>query len=687
MSAGGDPTVVRLGLGPGTRLNGLYEIERLVAVGGMGEVYRGRAIETGDAVAIKTIRPEMAKNEAALALFRKEASALHNLYHEAIVRYYVFSVDPVLGAPYLAMEYVDGLSLSDLVRRGPLAFEAVDALRRRLASGLEAAHRLSIVHRDVSPDNVILPAGDVTRAKIIDFGIARQTLGAEATVIGSGFAGKLAYVSPEQLGLYGGEVTGRSDIYSLGLVLAEALRGERLDMGGSQAEVVDKRRRLPDLTGVDGRLRPLLARMLEPDPHKRIASMAEVAAWQSAPVSAPRKLPLVLTGLAAAAALATAGVLVVPRVLERGADGAAQNRAEVPDLTPSTAVAGSPAMGSGSPAPPAEETKAPAPASQPSPPPAAIPPAETRPATATASPPAPAEPRPVPTSQAQAAPTPAVAQPVPATPPPPAEVQRPAPAPASPTLAERPAPAAERPQAPPPVTPPGQPAPEKPTTTAQLIGPRTNPASVPDATERLARYVRDYEAGDCVYLSPISLSPTSASVEAFGPSAAPFRAFDEAFKRANGFEAQISVRLVTDAQCPAVAFMRKVGIDRGSALKLQLASFSLRETEPLNGSIEGAGGRQVEVILVSDDGYVYNLANFLKRESSNAASFTLRVNGRQGTRGRPQLVMAIASREPLALLQSDKPLAADALFPLLTDEARTQGSDLVLTVKYFRFEG
>ena len=173
---------------PGTQLNGVYEIEDLIAVGGMGEVYKGRAIQTGDAVAIKTIRPDLAQNQAALSLFRKEAAALHNLYHEALVRYYVFSVDPQIGSPYLAMEYVDGEPLSDVLKRGALGYEAVRLLQRRLADGLRAA-RLGIVHRDISPDNVILPAGQVGRAKIIDFGIARSTLLGDVTVIGGGVGG------------------------------------------------------------------------------------------------------------------------------------------------------------------------------------------------------------------------------------------------------------------------------------------------------------------------------------------------------------------------------------------------------------------------------------------------------------------------------------------------------------------
>lgn len=268
----------------GTKLNGIYEIESLIAVGGMGEVYKGRAIQTGDAVAIKMIRPDMARDDAVLALFRREAAALHNLYNEAIVRYYVFAIDPVSETPYLAMEFVDGQPLSERIQQGPLSVEEADILRQRVGPGLHAAHRLGIIHRDISPDNIILPGGDPSRAKIIDFGIARSSILGEGTVIGSGFAGKYNYVSPEQLGLYGGEVSGRSDMYSFALVLAQALTGRPIDMGGSQVDIIDKRRRLPDLSGVDARIRPLLARMLAPDPKDRPADMAEVANWQ-APIS------------------------------------------------------------------------------------------------------------------------------------------------------------------------------------------------------------------------------------------------------------------------------------------------------------------------------------------------------------------------------------------------------------------
>jgi len=274
-------------LAPGTRLNGIFEIDHRIASGGMGDIYRGHAIETGDPVAIKVMRTDLADNMMALALFRKEASALHNIHHEAIVRYYVFSNDPGTGRHYLAMEFVDGQPLSELLQRGPLGFEAVRLLQERLAAGLNAAHHHGIIHRDLSPDNVLIPGGDLAQAKIIDFGIARSTRVGDGTIIGSGFAGKYNYVSPEQLGLFGGNVSAKSDIYSLGLVLAQCLTGQPIDMGGSQFEVLEKRRALPDLGAIDRRMRPLLEQMLQPDPANRPESMAAVAAWRPQPESRP----------------------------------------------------------------------------------------------------------------------------------------------------------------------------------------------------------------------------------------------------------------------------------------------------------------------------------------------------------------------------------------------------------------
>jgi len=276
---------------PGARLNNVYEIERLVAQGGMGEVYRGFNIQTGDPVAIKMIRPEFSNDPEILELFRREASILHSFTHDAIVRYFVFSVDPQLQRAYLAMEFVEGPSLKKRLGSGALPVTEVKVLQKRIASALEAAHQHGVVHRDISPDNLIMPDGDVRSAKVIDFGIARARRAGEETILGGAFAGKLNYASPEQLGLAGGDVTPKSDIYSFGLVLAEALLGHPIDMAGSQAEMIDKRRVVPaELSWVEPSMRPLLQAMLQPLPENRPSSMAEVAGWEPQDTSAARAL-------------------------------------------------------------------------------------------------------------------------------------------------------------------------------------------------------------------------------------------------------------------------------------------------------------------------------------------------------------------------------------------------------------
>ena len=263
-------------LPPGTQLNGIYEIDRKIASGGMGEVYRGHNIHTDEPVAIKAVLPELARDETILGLFTKEARVLSRLSHDAIIRYHAFAVDPVLRRPYLAMEFVDGISLADLALESPLAGEDVRRLLIRLASGLYVAHSAGVIHRDLSPDNVILPNRRVEEAKLIDFGIAKSTQLGEKTLLGDKFAGKYNFVSPEQLGLFGGKVTAQSDVYSLGLVAASALLGRAIDMSGSLVESIERRRVVPDLGGIVGPMRQVIEAMLVPEPEQRLADMEEV---------------------------------------------------------------------------------------------------------------------------------------------------------------------------------------------------------------------------------------------------------------------------------------------------------------------------------------------------------------------------------------------------------------------------
>ncbi|CAH1660529.1 Protein kinase [Hyphomicrobiales bacterium] len=654
----------------GTRLNGIYEIESLIAVGGMGEVYKGRAIQTGDAVAIKMIRPDMARDEAVIALFRREAAALHNLYNEAIVRYYVFAIDPVTESPYLAMEFVDGQPLSERIKQQPLSLDEADILRQRVGPGLHAAHRLGIVHRDISPDNIILPGGDPSRAKIIDFGIARSSLLGEGTVIGSGFAGKYNYVSPEQLGLYSGEVTGRSDMYSFALVLAEAVTGRALDMGGSQVQILDKRRRLPDLSSVDARLRPLLARMLAPDPNDRPSDMAEVANWQAQAVGGKPatgrstekqgRSPLPLVAGVAALALLGIGGLYGWNLLK--SDGAAPTARPALDSPPPLSEA---------PANSASTNNAPSltEAAQ-APPPPAAPERPSTPAVPPAPPPPPAQPAVPPPGP------PAAANQIATN----TDTRPPAPQPA-PAIPE------------PPPAPPVQQA-EKSPVSASLQSPPAGsslPAIVakPDPEllkpgERIELYIRNFDGGPCFFLWPLEIGERKATVEGFGSATEPFVRFDNAFKAANGFEAQIQLRPVTAAQCPMVDFLRQPGIAIDRSPRLQIGAFTMKSGDVLNGSVEAGNGLNLDVVLIGDDGMVYNLANFTRREG-NKAVFNLKLESTGGT-ARPQTVLALASQEPLPALSGPNPAPAGEFFANLKLDLARQNGKLGLAIKYFRVE-
>ena len=264
-------------LEPGTVINNMYRVEERLDQGGMGRVFRGVEIGTGESVAIKVILPEMAEDIRVAQMFRREARTLRQLHHDAIVRYFAYvPPDAQLNLHALVMGFIEGNKLSDKLKNdGPLNEEDVCALFTRLADGLERAHKIGVVHRDLSPDNVMLPDNDINKAVIIDFGISRSSKVKDVT-IGNEFAGKLKYVSPEQLGAYGGEAEGTSDIYSLGLLMIACLTGKAVPMGDSIVEAVQKRQTVPDLNGLPVAFQALLYNMLQPDPAQRLANMGQV---------------------------------------------------------------------------------------------------------------------------------------------------------------------------------------------------------------------------------------------------------------------------------------------------------------------------------------------------------------------------------------------------------------------------
>ena len=624
-------------LAPGTRLNGIFEIDQRIASGGMGEIYRGHAIETGDPVAIKVMRTDLADNTMALALFRKEASALHNIHHEAIVRYYIFSNDPGTRRHYLAMEFVDGQPLSDLLAQGPLAFESVCQLQQRLAEGLHAAHQGGIIHRDLSPDNVLIPSGDVGRAKIIDFGIARSTRIGDSTIIGSGFAGKSNYVSPEQLGLFGGTVTAKSDIYSLGLVLAACLTGQPIDMGGSQFEVIEKRRVLPNLAAVDPRLRPLIERMLQPDPKDRPESMAAVAAWRPKAGSRPPARP---------AASGRSG----QKTPQRAADTAPEmpSRAGRRLLLGTLALVLLLGVGSvgfylaqdiGAIAPPPGGPPTEPPSLNPDDMAAARRAEEERRAAAEAE----AKKRADEDAKKRAD----------------EDAKR---------LAEEEA--KKRADL------------EKRADRPGPIRPERPPS---DPRERVNQFVNAYDGGDCFFISPVTVADGKATLEGYGSSVAPFEILDYEFKRQNGFEASIGVHQVTPAQCTAVNFLSRSRNQRGPAPRLDINAAALRSGGALTGTVAEFGNRNVYLLLVTHDGFVENLTSLLRATGGGTMSFTIGMQKDPGP-GQPELLFAVVSSKPLEALKPAQLGSADQVFAQLIAEALQTGQSLNVSAKYFKLE-
>ena len=266
------------GIQIGDLLNHIFEVKRFIARGGMGEVFEGINVNTDERVAIKVMLPALAADPNVISMFRKEARTLTRLQSEALVQYRVLAQEPQLGVLYIVTEYIDGTNLADVLGELQPSPAELVALLRRLARGLRAAHALGAIHRDISPDNVLLEDGKLSKAKIIDFGIAKDLDPGSATIVGDGFAGKLNYVAPEQLGDFGRTVGPWTDVYSLALVILAVAQGRNVQMGGSLVDAVDKRRAGVDLSMAPEEIRPTLAQMLVPDPQGRLQSMDAVLA-------------------------------------------------------------------------------------------------------------------------------------------------------------------------------------------------------------------------------------------------------------------------------------------------------------------------------------------------------------------------------------------------------------------------
>lgn len=261
----------------GLVLEGRYELLRLIATGGMGQVWEGRDLELERPVAVKVLREEYAGEEGYLKRFRAEARHTAALAHEAIAA--LFDYGELDGRAYIVMELVPGRPLSDIIEENPagLPEERVVSVVRELAKALDAAHVKGVVHRDVKPENVLIDDANDWALKITDFGIARSNDQAKLTKTGL-VMGTAQYLSPEQA--MGKQATSLSDIYALGIVAYEMLTGSRPFTGTSQVEIAmaqvkEEPPPLPESISED--LRRLIMMMLAKAPANRPRSASVVA--------------------------------------------------------------------------------------------------------------------------------------------------------------------------------------------------------------------------------------------------------------------------------------------------------------------------------------------------------------------------------------------------------------------------
>jgi serine/threonine-protein kinase len=250
----------------GTTLNGRYRLEARIGSGGMSTVYRALDETLQRQVAIKLMNREVATDSDQLERFRREARAVAQLSHPHVVG--VIDAGEDSGRPYIVLEYVDGETLKDRIRRlGRLPITEAVAYAIEIARALGAAHARHIVHRDVKPQNVLID--EEGRAKVTDFGIAR-TLDEDGLTADGRVLGTTDYVSPEQA--LGQAVTGQSDLYSLGIVLYEMLTGDVPFKGENQVAVAMKhvREQIPDVQSKRPGVSAALAAVVDTATAKRV---------------------------------------------------------------------------------------------------------------------------------------------------------------------------------------------------------------------------------------------------------------------------------------------------------------------------------------------------------------------------------------------------------------------------------
>ena len=261
---------------PGATLADRYRIVSPLGKGGMGEVYRAEDLKLGQTVALKFLPKSLARNAEALARFMREVRLARQVSHPNVCR--VFDIGEADGQTFLTMEFVDGEDMASLMRRiGRLPADKALEIARQVCAGLSAAHEHGIIHRDLKPANIMLDGRG--RARITDFGLA----GLSTEIQGDDArAGTPAYMSPEQFS--DGEVTPKSDLYSLGLVIYEMFTGKKPYEAATYEEMARLREKSAPtapsahLKDIDPLVERVILRCLEKNPAKRPASALQIAA-------------------------------------------------------------------------------------------------------------------------------------------------------------------------------------------------------------------------------------------------------------------------------------------------------------------------------------------------------------------------------------------------------------------------
>lgn len=248
---------------------GPYVIDHKIGSGGMGTVYLAQHAETGEDAAVKVLPPELAREEGFVARFEREIEALQKLTNPHIVKLLDTGIEA--NTYYYAMEYVEGETLTDRLRREKrLSWRDVVGYSLQICSALKSAHNAGIVHRDLKPSNLLLDKDN--NVKLTDFGVAQVFAGGRLTMQG-GIIGTAEYMSPEQA--HGRRATKKSDLYSLGAVMYTMLTGRPPFVEKSTLEVIQKHkygtfdRPSRYVEGIPRRLEETVCQLLEKDPEKR----------------------------------------------------------------------------------------------------------------------------------------------------------------------------------------------------------------------------------------------------------------------------------------------------------------------------------------------------------------------------------------------------------------------------------